>query len=1039
MFRAFLDGVCFYDDRLEEKYISDLKVTLEENKAGSFEFTIYPQNSYYSAFAKLNSIVTVEQNGYVIFRGRVLTSEESFDKIRQLTCEGEYAFFNDSITWPFGYEDADGSSKATPKSVFERIISNHNEQVPIERQFIIGNVSVENAEVEIEYALSEYRKSIDAFNDLLERCGGHFEMTHEEGGTVINWTDSHTLIDQSIEFGKNLLDLVQAIGGEGVITGILPHGDTNESINRPSNITEIDVPSSEKHKQMGVHRGTQNEDGTYEWGPYGHYIVNVPLYEQYGAIIEERSYDGYPADWLEQVLSDVDSLTGLSNSIEIEAVDLSWLNDVDFFRLGRSIKVKSDIHGIDDTYNITKLEIDLRDPASNKFTLGKVVANFIEQVIEGDKRPVDGKDAVIISYSYKYAVSDSGTVKPDDSEFTTSLPTVTNLWLWTRVSIKYSNGSETVAYYPSFQGEGAKLFEIISDQNVVVRNDRKGTSQTINFTASISGYLDLVPVWYVDNVKKAEGYEYSHSVPYRNATGFTIALYGRDADGTETLMDSVVFTVIDQSGTSEYFGVFNSIPDVFYIDEEQAILMRGDHLIIQTESGDRVPYYYDGQTWRVADQDMPFDIGCKTLANTLNDALKSPNTSLTQSVITMFCANLAAQTAFIKQLGAEYIQLVEKGAIYGGAYDKDGNVTDSNKEGFWLSATGVLKAMDAYLEKAIIYGTFFCADDSGTIMQTVQMTNPITLVCSPKTRWAFSTYRAVWESNRRVTYNGTAYTVSRFSHTASGDQDISIIAPWTTTYSFSYSLRSMGHEASVQVYIDNVRVMIYTHSDNDDSTVAGTQNFSVTAGQTIRIITNESYYSVASCTVKTSKDMLLFYASGASQATFAFEDESEYFISNPLVASGFNSASYVNYALSTGWASGIPEINRLYTCSPNQMIEYNGSTDSGLYVIKRSNSLEIMTNNGTHLTLAFGNDAEEFETMGWYWISGSIAIAEMQRGVHTANLIPIDNASIGDGNKRYAQGHFGHVNANSVAGDLTGNVNSEGTRNTYKVWGAVAN
>ena len=249
----------------------------------------------------------------------------------------------------------------------------------------------------------------------------------------------------------------------------------------------------------------------------------------------------------------------------------------------------------------------------------------------------------------------------------------------------------------------------------------------------------------------------------------------------------------------------------------------------------------------------------------------------------------------------------------------------------------------------------------------------------------------------------------------------------------------MGHTASVQIFVDGTRMLYDAYSDNGDSEKTGHSGLYITAGQTVRVVTNESYYSVVTLTVKTAQEMLLFFQDGASIAAYGFNDDTEYFSNKKLTGASFDSSSHVEFALSTGWAEEIPEINRLYTCVPNQSIEYNGQNTSIIYLIKRSNSLEIMCKDGKLLSLEYGADSSEFETVGWYWISGTIGIAEMQRGVHTANLIPVDGASIGDGDNRYAQGYFEHVNADSVAGNLTGNVNDETMRNSYKVWGAVAN
>ena len=649
MYKAYLNDECFYNDSWEEKYISNLKLTLEENKAGSFEFTLYSDHPYYSAFEKLNGIVVVKQNDKIIFRGRVLTSEESFFKDRKITCEGEYAFFNDGIFYPLGSEpvDDEDNPKAgtayTPIEIFTQILTDYNSQVPDERKFIIGNITIDKSTEEISYWNLEFKKTIDALDELLEQCGGHFVFRHEEEGVYLDWTKEYELINQEVEYGKNLLDLTQTIQGDEVITGILPHGDTNENTNLPTNLSTISIPTTDLHMQMGeVPKGVDNSRSE-QFGEYGIYLVNIPLYEKYGLILEERSYDGYPADWKDQLIADVDNLTGLTASIEVSAVDLAWLNDVDFFQLGKAVKVVA--NGINDTYNITKLQINLTNPSDNKFTLGKVIPNFIEQVIQGDKvKPVDGQSIKIIGYEYAYAVSDSGTVQPDDDLFSTAVLPVQGKWLWTRVTTRYNDGKETKAYYPSYQGQDAKAFRIIADSTVVVRNDRRSDAQAITFRAEISGYPDTTPLWYINGQKVGEGGTYSRSVAYKDAEAFSINLY----NGT-VLMDTLNLTIIDKTGGALYLGACNNAVPTQTPEGES--LIKGDYFLAVETFDEFIagePYIWNGTKFIAVSLNSnvtPNEYG-EIMSNALSDAVESE--TVENSKFFSWFKKLATNEAFAK-------------------------------------------------------------------------------------------------------------------------------------------------------------------------------------------------------------------------------------------------------------------------------------------------------------------------------------------------------------------------------------------------------
>ena len=75
MYRVYCDGLLLYHSNLELLKIFNPSVELELNKTGSFEFTIYPNHPYYNSIHKLKSIITVFQDDFILFRGRVLDDE----------------------------------------------------------------------------------------------------------------------------------------------------------------------------------------------------------------------------------------------------------------------------------------------------------------------------------------------------------------------------------------------------------------------------------------------------------------------------------------------------------------------------------------------------------------------------------------------------------------------------------------------------------------------------------------------------------------------------------------------------------------------------------------------------------------------------------------------------------------------------------------------------------------------------------------------------------------------------------------------------
>ena len=167
-----------------------------------------------------------------------------------------------------------------------------------------------------------------------------------------------------------------------------------------------------------------------------------------------------------------------------------------------------------------------------------------------------------------------------------------------------------------------------------------------------------------------------------------------------------------QEGTADqmYLGIISSTA-TFPVDTSEGQLMVGDHILVENEDGSRTPYYYTGQpgddAWVVADMDTPSSFVWKILQNCLYDAVMAPSAVESQSVINLFAQNFAAYNAFIQNLWAQQIQVLN--VLFGGDYYASGQRIEAPEEGeedkrkfggkgFHFSAqTGLLQATKAQL------------------------------------------------------------------------------------------------------------------------------------------------------------------------------------------------------------------------------------------------------------------------------------------------------------------------------------------------------
>lgn len=132
---------CIYDPTGEDlrttaTLLISPTLTREAGKAGSFEFTLPLGNVAHSALQKLKTIVEVEQDGKILWRGRVMSHEMDFYLRQKVYCEGELAYFNDSSLVPYKYNDI------SIKEFLANVVSNHNRQTDRYKRFTLGTVNV---------------------------------------------------------------------------------------------------------------------------------------------------------------------------------------------------------------------------------------------------------------------------------------------------------------------------------------------------------------------------------------------------------------------------------------------------------------------------------------------------------------------------------------------------------------------------------------------------------------------------------------------------------------------------------------------------------------------------------------------------------------------------------------------------------------------------------------------------------------------------------------------------------------------------------
>ena len=354
MYRVYCDNLLLYHSKLENLKIFDASVELEINKTGSFLFTVYPEHPQYSLIRKLKSIITVFQDDYLIFRGRVLDEEIGWHNEKRITCEGDLAFLLDSVLRPFSFS-------GTAAEFLAYCLGLHNAQVDASKHIQPGTVTVEGYVVHDAGEYTTTKETIE--KTLLEAFDGYLMTRTVDGVTYLDYlAEINLLAPQTISFGKNLLDLKRIRKGADIATVVIPLGAKLKDDEGKDTDTRLTISSVNGEAD---------------------FIQDDASISQFGIIVKSVIFDDVtdPEQLKLKGQAHLADSVKLWETIDLTAADLATVDkDIASFHIGTQVRVTSKPHGLDQLFQVSKLSVNLLDPAANKMTLGKTVAAFSEAV-----------------------------------------------------------------------------------------------------------------------------------------------------------------------------------------------------------------------------------------------------------------------------------------------------------------------------------------------------------------------------------------------------------------------------------------------------------------------------------------------------------------------------------------------------------------------------------------------------------------------------------------------------------------------------------
>lgn len=449
MYTIFADGQIIHSPALDRPtaLVFGAKLTQQANMADSFVFTIYPNNPAAATIHKLTTIIEVYQDDSLLFRGRPIQSKEGWNKETTYTCEGGFAYFNDTILRPYEFA-------GTVREYLQSLVTQHNSQVPAEKQFTLRTVTVTDPNDYIVRSNSDYTTTMSEIQEkLIGNLGGYLVPEYTGGQWYLDYlATSSEATGQTITLAKNLLDFIREQNAENIATALIPLGAVDENTGERITIKSVN-------------------DGL-------DYIVDAAAAAQYGLIFTTETWDDVtvPANLLTKAQERLTDYATLIPTIQLTAVDLSITDQaIDPIRLLDNVTVQDDQHTASGSYIVTARTYDLSDPAADKITFGgalptisdiatktaseiqEIPARVLKNASERARAILENATGGAVYFHY----NDDGILDEIDILNTDNPETATKIWRWNIGGWGYSDdGGQT--YKTAATMDGAIVATLIT-------------------------------------------------------------------------------------------------------------------------------------------------------------------------------------------------------------------------------------------------------------------------------------------------------------------------------------------------------------------------------------------------------------------------------------------------------------------------------------------------------------------------------------------------------------------------------------------------
>lgn len=368
MYTIYHNGSLMYSPEFDEYTLEAPTMTLEANKFGTLQFTIYPDHPEYSRLSKITSVLSVYKDGALYRQFRPTYSKRVFRGGMTHKCESVLARLNDFQFRPFDYTSPENVTNAIEDFV-ETVLDSYNARVDMSLQILKGNITVTDPNNYIHYSSIDYLGHWDVLQSrLVDTHGGYFMERYSGGKIYLDYLREEDLptSTQAIRFGENLTDLFIETDSANTFSVLVPTG--------------ADIEVADEYGETHTERLTiKTVNGGLD---YIESAAGIALYgrrettQRWQDVTQPQNLLTKAQEYLQSIavkFKETVSLDALDlHNADASIVSYNWMD---------KIPVESAAHDIDETYILYKITLPLNNPLSGKIQLGETRLTLTDRIL----------------------------------------------------------------------------------------------------------------------------------------------------------------------------------------------------------------------------------------------------------------------------------------------------------------------------------------------------------------------------------------------------------------------------------------------------------------------------------------------------------------------------------------------------------------------------------------------------------------------------------------------------------------------------------